>query len=549
MGCEVGLGRITASVSSIWAFEGYFANFLWVFTQRLKARFPLSKWYYTTTVLMAVHSCNHVPDSCPGRPKLMLAICRFVALLLALCAVPAFGQQTTYVFDLDTAQVVTQTGVPFPSASGQAFVTLDGTNTVNVTIHHDLPTASILYLNTGAIGTTGNFYALRVITSDPIVESFTLNTPADAAAFATDGFYFEIQDSTGAPALRGQITNAFTGQVYISEYCNDPIPASLSLGLDTNGDGIPSTSSSQGNDEFVEIVNGTNLPVILDNWTISDAASGGTVRHTFPVGTTVLPGEAITVFGGGNLTNFLNFGLLAQAASTFALGLNNGADSITLADSTGALIDTVAWISQGPNDGEGESITRFPETAVGAWARSTTLPFNPTDSPGRRATNIYPWSVTTLPIAAYPGNGTDAAIEVSINGVVDGQPTNIHNVTAGDIVTFRYYSPNMTLFGAPFIAVAQPFTTGFPAPASGFPGDPVATIRYSGALITHVLADGLSNPFLPFAPILANYSQSGYVPLAAAGMNLSYMVLLITQDLGINAVDFGNAPAHELIVQ
>ncbi len=470
-----------------------------------------------------------------------------ILMLSLILAVPALSQQTTFIFDLDASQVV---GTPSTStARGKAFVTLDASNMVTMVIHHDVPGASLLSLETGTAGSAGNTYNIFSITTNPITVSFPLGSAADAATMMSDGFLVQIfQAGSASPAIRGQITNGFPGQVFISEYCNDPVPPGQSVGIDTNLDGIAATSSSQNDDEFVEIVNGTDQPVSLDNWTFSDAVQ---VRHTFPVGTTLQPGEAITLFGGGNIQTFTNFGLQAQVANgtSSSLGLNNSSDTLKLADNNGVIIDQISYVSGMTGDGDGESIVRIPETPLGALQQSTIQPFNPNHSAGRRASNTFPWSSAALPTAMYPGNGTDAAIEVSINGVIDAQPTNVHQIQGGDVVQLRYYSPGGSLSNHPFLAVAQPFTTGFPSPPTTLGNDPFPTVVYSALLPTFVLADGLSQPFLPFTPVLDLFVHSGYIPMSAAGTNTSYIILLIAFDPGRNSLDLGNAEAHELVVQ
>ncbi len=476
----------------------------------------------------------------------MLRTSRNVALVLALFAMPILAQQTTFVFDLDAAQVAGPGSTS--TATGKAFVTLDANDLLTITVHHDVVGATLMSIETGAVGQVGNTYNIVGISSNPAQTSFTLFTPGDALTMMAGGFYIQIFGAGATGEIRGQITNGFPGQVYISEWCNDPVPPAQTVGIDTNLDGIVATTSNQSDDEFVEIVNGTDASVILDGWTFAD---GNSVRHTFPTGTTLLPGEAISLFGGGNLQNFLNFGLQAQTANagSFSLGLNNDGDTLTLADSLGAIIDQITYVSGGPGDSDGESVVKIPETPLGSPQSTSVQPFNPTSSAGRRSANVFPWSTSALPFATYPGNGTDAAIEVSINGVLDNQPTNVHNIVGGDIVQLRYYSPGLQLDGFPFLAVAQPFTTGFPSPASGFIGDPVPTIIYSGALPTFILADGITSPFLPFTPVLGQFVHSGAIPMSASGTNTSYIILLISFDPGINAQDLGNAEAHELVVQ
>jgi hypothetical protein len=125
-------------------------------------------------------------------------------------------------------------------------------------------------------------------------------------------------------------------------------PASGLTG-DANGDGV----RHFGDDEFVEIVNRTGGDVDISGWTLSD---GFTLRHTFPAGSVILDGCAAVVFGGGTPSG--NFGnSLLQTASTGAIGLNNGGDSVTLNDG----VDDVATAVYGGEGGDNQSLTLDPD--------------------------------------------------------------------------------------------------------------------------------------------------------------------------------------------
>jgi hypothetical protein len=91
-------------------------------------------------------------------------------------------------------------------------------------------------------------------------------------------------------------------------------------------------------EEFVELVNSGSAAVDLSGWTISDSAL---VRHTFANGTMLGAGQAIVVFGGpagipGGLTN-------AVAATSGALGLSNGGDTVTVKNGAGTVVDSYVF--------------------------------------------------------------------------------------------------------------------------------------------------------------------------------------------------------------
>ncbi|WP_426432276.1 T9SS type A sorting domain-containing protein [Winogradskyella sp. HB-48] len=139
---------------------------------------------------------------------------------------------------------------------------------------------------------------------------------------------------------------------------------------DANGDGTVNTSE----DEFVEIYNSGATSIDLTDFTISDAV---TVRHTFPSGTVLAPNSFITVFGGGTPTGING---IAQTASSGGLGLNNGGDSVIIANSSALVILQEDYGAAGNN----QSIARSPDF-TGAFVDHSTIVSNPVlFSPGAR---------------------------------------------------------------------------------------------------------------------------------------------------------------------
>lgn len=133
--------------------------------------------------------------------------------------------------------------------------------------------------------------------------------------------------------------------IVINEINADPDAANG----DANGDGTVNTSQ----DEFVEIVNNTGAPLDISGWTLAD---GFGVRHTFPAGTVIADQCAVVVFGGGTPTGPFG-GAIVQIASTGALGLNNGGDTVTLNDGS----SDRAMASYGGEGGNNQSLTLDPD--------------------------------------------------------------------------------------------------------------------------------------------------------------------------------------------
>jgi len=184
---------------------------------------------------------------------------------------------------------------------------------------------------------------------------------------------------------------------------------------DANGDGT--VSSSQ--DEFVEIVNATDGPLDLSGWSLSD---GVNVRHVFANGTVLDQDCAVVVFSGGAPTGDFGFALV-QLASSGALGLNNGGDSITLNDGTADRVSE----SYGSAGGNNQSLTRDPDIS-GAFVQHSgaTGSGGAVFSPGTRIDGTM-FSGCSEPVvvpihdiqgagSASPFNGAQVLIEGIVTG-------------------------------------------------------------------------------------------------------------------------------------
>lgn len=152
------------------------------------------------------------------------------------------------------------------------------------------------------------------------------------------------------------------GDLIINEVFYD-VPVS---GGDANCDG----TTSDDDDEFVEIVSRAKNPVRLDGLSLWDEAawSSGAPRFTFPSGAVLGPGEAILVYGGPTGTTRTKPWCSgsdgkhvgdAVALSASSLGLSNSGDTVRLtlgSAKTSAVLETVSFAA-----GEDQSITRSPD--------------------------------------------------------------------------------------------------------------------------------------------------------------------------------------------
>ena len=188
--------------------------------------------------------------------------------------------------------------------------------------------------------------------ADVLTQTVTVPLTDDSQIEATEEAVFELANlqSFGGAQIGtvGLSTLTITDDdqpLVVNEILADP---ALGLEGDANGDGVRDGSE----DEFVEIYNNGSASVDLSGYTIEDGAG---LRHTFPAGTVLDPGIAVTVFGGGSPTGIPG---VVQTASDGELGFNNSGDDVTLKDETGNVLLSVSYGSEGGND---QSLTRDPD--------------------------------------------------------------------------------------------------------------------------------------------------------------------------------------------
>lgn len=133
---------------------------------------------------------------------------------------------------------------------------------------------------------------------------------------------------------------------------------------DPNGDG---DAGDAVGDEFVEIVNTGETELALDGFTLEETTFAGLPRHTFDAGTTIGPGKAIVIFGGGSPpddvagTHF-EVANAADVGIAFGLALDDTGDALSLLDAEGHLVAVFAWGAGAPNAPLSDrSYTRAPD--------------------------------------------------------------------------------------------------------------------------------------------------------------------------------------------
>ena len=153
---------------------------------------------------------------------------------------------------------------------------------------------------------------------------------------------------------------------------------------DANHDG----TRDGAEDEFVELVNGSDHALDLTGWTLRTRALNGSaesVRHNFPHGSVLPAGEALALFGGGTPAADDPFfgGALVARASSGSLSLTNAGLTILVRDGAGNLVTQFSYGASG--DGLGgdpdQSVTRSPDI-TGAFAPHTAADAARKFSPG-----------------------------------------------------------------------------------------------------------------------------------------------------------------------
>lgn len=188
-------------------------------------------------------------------------------------------------------------------------------------------------------------------------------------------------------------------------------PATHAVEGDANRDGV----RNPDDDEFVEILNCSPLPVDVSGVVVADANGR---RFTFPADTLLAAGSALVVFGGGSPpTDDPAFGG-SRVFSAASLGLNDAGDTISLTLPLGGAEVTIASQSYGtaapdaPPAPADQSLTRSPDAAQASTGGDFIAHTLATDaaartfSPGTRADGTPFNSPPITRIFVEPSNAT-----------------------------------------------------------------------------------------------------------------------------------------------
>jgi len=234
------------------------------------------------------------------------------------------------------------------------------------------------------------------------------------------------------------------GDVLVNEILADPSRGSDVL--DANGDGDASSSS----DEFVELVNARPTPIDLSGFVLRD---GYAARHEFPNPTTVPPGGAVVVFGGGTPTGFgpVHADGHAQAATTGFLGLNDGGDRVELLE-PGATNVVAAWDYTGSGAPDGVSANREVDGDAAAarveHGQAGTAP-GAADAVGRASPGTRV-DGSGFPAPAPPAPPARAAVDAATPAAASAAGgTLVEVATSGFAEDFTQTAPTVALGGQP----------------------------------------------------------------------------------------------------
>ncbi|HEV2704822.1 MAG TPA: lamin tail domain-containing protein [Pyrinomonadaceae bacterium] len=243
------------------------------------------------------------------------------------------------------------------------------------------------------VGGTMRFRATVRDAADEIIEDAAVVFTADDESVA------HVDSSGVAAALRDGVTSitAVAGQVSVkaqlkvvertlvfNEVLADPPDG-------VNGDANRDGTRSGADDEFVELVNATDAPLDVSGWTLKTRALSGaseTTRHTFAARTSIPPGDALVLFGGGGA----NFdaahaafgGAQVFTASSGGLSLTNAGLSLLVRDAEGNLVAQLSYGTPSDNlggDSLNQSLTRSPDI-TGQLVRHTDAAPSRRFSPG-----------------------------------------------------------------------------------------------------------------------------------------------------------------------
>jgi hypothetical protein len=297
---------------------------------------------------------------------------------------------------------------------------------------------------------------------------------------------------------------------------------------------LPVPDGAQGQREFLELWNPTNLSVALAGWHVRDAptSTGSFNEFTFASGA-LAPGGRIVVWSNGT-GDARGPSWSSSAGKTV---WNDAGDAATLLDPAGAIADWLAYgsTSAAPPPGfEGQAKPPAPGKGLSvawdgsAWAAGAPTPALAPGQTGAFATatvlNVAPTvAITGLPAAAKPGQVVSVTLTASdANGAADLASWTL--LSGGQTVAQGTAPPT-----APF-TLAAPATTGpwiveaTATDAGGLTARASATVSVRDARLSLAVPDGVLR-FPDLRPGDRDVTATGWATLRNDGTDLATPLL------------------------
>lgn len=200
----------------------------------------------------------------------------------------------------------------------------------------------------------------------------------------------EIRTFSIEPDFLVSGSNRLSVEVHQVAAGSNDIVMGLKLDLEKSVPGEnPPTPYAENGEEWIELFNRSNAAVSLDLWELE-----GAVDLTFPVGTTMQPGEYLVI--ARNLADFSRKFPGVPALGDFSGSLSNSGETLLLIDEWNNPVDEVSYLDDAPwpgaADGGGSSLElRHPDLdndAPSSWAASD-------------ETHTSPWRTYTYQLTAH----------------------------------------------------------------------------------------------------------------------------------------------------
>ncbi len=127
---------------------------------------------------------------------------------------------------------------------------------------------------------------------------------------------------------------AESGSLVLNEILADP-PSGHAGELNAGG------TRRRREEQFIEILNTGDQPLCLTGWRLSSAGPGG--GHLFPIGSTLAPGKALLLFGGGLPAGMFGSATVQRATAAVGLDLDPAGGELLLRDVAGNLAMRFTW--------------------------------------------------------------------------------------------------------------------------------------------------------------------------------------------------------------